>query len=106
MKLTIKAFSSKLNGVKAAVTVGIDGFVWINGILVRQGNNGEFLAYPSYKSNEEWKSYIMAKREFSEAILKNYEIGKTTSVILGAATTAPTPEQHHEEEGKDEEFPF
>lgn len=102
MKLTIKAFQSKLKGVKAAVTVGIDGLVWINGILVREGNNGEFLAYPSYKSGDDWKSYIMAKREFSEAILEKYEIGKTATVNFGERT-APAEQQKEENE---EEFPF
>lgn len=100
MRITIKAFESKLDGVEASLTVGIEGIVYINNILVRESKKGKFLAYPSYKSGEEWKSHIMAKKEFSQAILNNYEIGKAVSCEVELRT---------EDDFKDEveeEFPF
>ena len=97
MKIKLKAFESKLKGVKAAITVELDGLLWINGILIREGNNGNFVTFPSYKSGDEWRSYIMAKKEFSKAILENYQIGKTVEVGF----SEPVMKQEEEEE-----FPF
>lgn len=96
MQITIKAFESKLQGIKASLSVGIEGLVWINNIQVREGKNGEFLSYPSYKSGEEWKSHIMAKKEFTQAILSNYEIDKTVSCNVNLKA----------EDESEEEFPF
>ena len=108
MELKIKAFESKLKGVKAAVTVGIDGIIWINGVLIRQGNNGDFVCYPSYKSGDEYKSYIMAKKEFSNAILNNYEIGKTVDVEVGKGNKKVQNDNtdDNSDDDNEETFPF
>lgn len=86
MEITIKSFKSNLQGVKASLSIGIDGIIWITGVNVREGKNGDFLAYPSYKSGEEWKSYIMAKKEFTQAILDNYNTKKEVKFTLGEVT--------------------
>ena len=100
MQITINAFKSNLQGVKASLSIGIEGFVWINNVQVREGKNGEFLAYPSYKSGEEWKSHIMAKKEFTQAILSNYEIGNTVSCKVELRTEDDLKDE------AEEEFPF
>lgn len=104
MQLIIKAFKSNLKGVKASVTVGIDNLVWINGINIREGNNGEWVSYPSYKSGDEYKDYIMAKKKFTEAILENYKIGETIEVFIGKTFTDVKCKDEKEEDS--DEFPF
>lgn len=104
MEITIKSFKSNLQGVKASLSIGIDGIIWITGVNVREGKNGDFLAYPSYKSGEEWKSYIMAKKEFTQAILDNYKIGETVEVFIGKTFTDVRCKDEKEEDS--EEFPF
>lgn len=100
MKITIKSFKSKLQGVKASLSVGIEGLVWINGISIREGKNGDFVSYPSYKQGEEYKSYIMAKKEFTQAILNNYEIDKTVSCNVHLKSEDDLKDE------AEEEFPF
>lgn len=107
MQITIKAFKSNLQGVLASLTIGIDGVFWINGVAVREGKNGQFLAYPSYKSGDEWKSYIMAKKEFTEAILNNYNIKQEVKFTLGEVTHGNSYNTKTEDNTEDpEEFPF
>lgn len=107
MQITIKAFKSNLQGVLASLTIGIEGMFWINGVTVREGKNGQFLAYPSYKSGDEWKSYIMAKKEFTEAILNNYNIKQEVKFTLEEVTHGNRYNTKIEDNTEDpEEFPF
>lgn len=103
MKLVIKAFKSNLKGIKASITVGIDNLVWINGVNIREGKNGDWVSYPSYKSGDEYKDYIMAKKKISETILENYEIGETVEVELGVKKKV---QEEPEEDEDSDEFPF
>lgn len=102
MEITIKSFKSNLQGVKASLSIGIDGIFWITGVNVREGKNGDFLAYPSYKSGEEWKSYIMAKKEFTQAILDNYNPKKEVKITIGTVKK----KDDVEEEDSESVFPF
>ena len=34
MEITIKSFKSNLQGVKASLSIGIDGIIWITGVNV------------------------------------------------------------------------
>ena len=103
MQITIKSFKSNLQGVKASLSIGIDGIIWITGVNVREGKNGDFLAYPSYKSGEEWKSYIMAKKEFTQAILDNYDSKKEVKITIGGTVKK---QDDVEEEDSESTFPF
>lgn len=102
MIITIKAFKSDRKGVKAILTVGINGIIYINNIKVieTKDKTGECISYPSYKSGEFWKSFVVANNKFSQILLDYYIIGSTVAVDIGGLV------QEREETGFDFDLKF
>ncbi len=56
---------------------GKDPFLTIKGCQVKQGDKGEFIAYPAKKQESgKWWNHVYATFDFNEAVLKKYHESK------------------------------
>ena len=86
MKLTKTEISKVTDqeNVLAYVNIELDNFIRINGIVIRNGQYGPWLAMPSKKSKDGKYSDIVhavskeARKQLQEAVLAEFDSGKST----------------------------
>lgn len=65
---------------------GKDPFLTIKGCQMKQGDKGEFIAYPAKKQDTgKWWNHVYATKEFNDAVIKKYHESKPAGNSRAAA---------------------
>lgn len=70
LKVTAKATVVNKDGILARISFSISNLIFINGCTLRQGQRGEFLSMPSWKSNDgKYHDYAYGNGKDAQAAL-------------------------------------